>query len=109
MYSLSGFKWRNYWDGFSISSGKADDVYREEWARIRFLTVHPDYEGRGVGRVLAENCLRLAENNGEKLIALHTSEVMQNAMKLYEHLGFICDREIDHRLGKHNWLYTKTL
>lgn len=94
---------------FLIPSGKADDVYREEWARIRFLTVHPDYEGRSVGRVLAENCLRLAANNGEKLIALHTSEIMQNAMKLYEHLGFTINREIDQRLGKRYWLYTKTL
>lgn len=94
---------------FLIPSGKADEVYKEEWARIRFLTVHPNYQGRGVGRVLMEKCIWLAANNGEKIIALHTSEIMQNAMKLYGHLGFTINREIDQRLGKRYWLYLKYL
>ena len=51
-------------------------------------------------------CIDIANRNGEKTIALHTSEMMDKARHIYESLGFTILREIDQRLGKRYWLYT---
>ncbi|MCD2426161.1 GNAT family N-acetyltransferase [Niabella pedocola] len=91
--------------GFLVPRGNPTDLYLPEWSYIRFLTVHPDFGGRGIGRRLMEDCITLARHNGETTIALHTSEIMSNARRLYENLGFRIIREIEPRFGKRYWLY----
>ena len=46
-----------------------------------------------------------ARQNGENIIALHTSEFMDTARHIYESVGFKVLKEIDQRLGKRYWLY----
>ncbi len=91
---------------FLVSSGNPIDVFEKEWAYIRFVSVNPNYGGQGIGRKLTEMCIDLAKKNNEKIIALHTSEMMNTARHIYESYGFKILKEIDTRLGKKYWIYT---
>lgn len=90
---------------FLVPSGNPTDIYDKDWSCIRLVSVDPDFEGQGIGRQLITKCVDLAKANGEKVIALHTSELMDKARHIYESLGFKVLREIDQRLGKRYWLY----
>lgn len=90
---------------FLVPKGNPTEIYDREWCYIRLLTVDPDFGGQGIGRTLTTNCIDTARQNNEKAIALHTSELMDKARRIYESLGFKIVREIDQRLGKRYWLY----
>jgi ribosomal protein S18 acetylase RimI-like enzyme len=90
---------------FLVPNGNPTDIYLKEWSYIRFVSVDPDFGGQGIGRGLTIMCIDKAKEKGEKTIALHTSEIMNNARHIYESLGFEILREIDQRLGKRYWLY----
>lgn len=91
---------------FLVPHGNPTEIYHKDWSYIRFVTVDPDFSGQGLGRELTKKCIQYATDNNEKIIALHTSELMRNAMHIYESLGFTVLKEIDSRLGKRYWLYT---
>jgi ribosomal protein S18 acetylase RimI-like enzyme len=90
---------------FLVPGGNPTDIYDKDWSYIRFVSVAPEFSGQGIGRKLTEICIETAKANGEKTIALHTSELMDKARHIYETLGFRALREIDQRLGKRYWLY----
>ena len=90
---------------FLVPNGNPTDIYEKEWSYIRFVSVDPKFGGQGIGRKLTNMCIDNARQNGEKIIALHTSEIMDNARHIYESLGFKILKEIDQRLGKRYWLY----
>lgn len=90
---------------FIVPNGNPTDIYLKEWSYIRFVSVDPEFAGKGIGRKLTTMCIDIAKENGETTIALHTSEIMSNARHIYESLGFKILREIDQRLGKRYWLY----
>jgi ribosomal protein S18 acetylase RimI-like enzyme len=90
---------------FIVPSGNQHDIFEKEWAVIRFVTVNPAFGGQGIGRQLTEMCIELAKKNNEKIIALHTSEMMHSARHIYESYGFRILKEIEPRLGKKYWLY----
>ena len=90
---------------FLVPSGNPTDIYDKDWCYIRYVTVDPDFGGLGIGRKLTSMCIETAKNNGEKTIALHTSEMMDKARHLYESLGFAVLKEINPRQGKRYWLY----
>ncbi len=94
---------------FLMPSGQPSDLFEPDWCSIRFVTVHPQYEGKGLGKLLTLACINAAKENGEKTIALHTSEMMGPARHIYENLGFVIHREIEPRLGKRYWIYTLNL
>jgi GNAT superfamily N-acetyltransferase len=94
---------------FFIPSGYPDDIYAADWCQIRFVTVHADYSGKGIGRKLTEWCIEQARLGKEHTIALHTSEMMPNARHMYESMGFVQVRELAPRLGKRYWLYTMAI
>jgi ribosomal protein S18 acetylase RimI-like enzyme len=62
--------------------------FRPEWSIMRMLVVDPDARGLGIGRVLAEECLRRAKRDQASVFALHTSELMQVALPMYQRMGF---------------------
>jgi ribosomal protein S18 acetylase RimI-like enzyme len=94
---------------FWIPSGHPDEIYQADWSQIRFVTVSPDYSGQGIGKKLTEWCIEQAKLNNEQTIALHTSEMMDNARHIYESMGFAVVKELAPRLGKRYWLYTMNL
>jgi ribosomal protein S18 acetylase RimI-like enzyme len=62
--------------------------FRPEWPIMRMLVVAPDSRGRGIGRALAQECLHRAKRDGASVFALHTSELMQVALPMYQRMGF---------------------
>ena len=57
------------------------------------LVVDPAARGRGLGRLLTEECIRRARRDGAGAIALHTSPIMQVALAMYLRLGFVLLRD----------------
>jgi len=62
--------------------------FRPEWPIMRMLVVSPASRGLGIGRALAEECLRRGRRDGASAFALHTSELMQVALPMYQRMGF---------------------
>ena len=58
------------------------------WAGVRLLGVGPDARGKGVGRLLMDDCTNRARAEGAKALGLHTTELMSIARAMYERMGF---------------------
>lgn len=94
---------------FLVPSGNPTEIYHEEQCYIRMVTVSEKYQGLKLGQKLTEACIGFAKKNGEKKIALHTSEIMDKARYIYEKLGFKVIKEIEPKFGKKYWLYEMRL
>ena len=70
------------------------DFFPGEWSVIRMLVVDPARRGQGAGRALVAGCLRLAREAGAPFVGLHTSPVMASALRMYEAIGFVRDRDL---------------
>jgi GNAT superfamily N-acetyltransferase len=66
-----------------------------KWPEVRLLAVPPSSRGRGIGAALMEECIRRARASGATALTLHTTDLMQAAMRLYERLGFVRAPELD--------------
>ncbi|HEX5948063.1 MAG TPA: GNAT family N-acetyltransferase [Actinomycetota bacterium] len=66
-------------------------------AHVRMLGVHPDAQGRGIGRRLMESAAEEARRAGKRRITLETTETMRTAQQLYESMGYrrLDDLEFD--------------
>jgi GNAT superfamily N-acetyltransferase len=76
---------------------------------MRMLVVHPEYRGWGVGRKLAEQCLRRAIRDQANIFALHTSPIMQVALPMYLRMGFTYHSPAPDIWGVKYNIYTKRL
>ena len=72
---------------------------RMPWPQVRLLAVAPPHRGRGVGAVLMQECVRRARAAGAPALALHTTELMRAAVRLYARLGFVRAPELDARVA----------
>lgn len=90
---------------FLVPSGNPTDIYNNQQSYIRFVTASQNYSGQKIGQTLTKKCVQKAKENGEKHVALHTSEMMNTARYVYEKLGFKIVKELELRLGKKYWLY----
>jgi GNAT superfamily N-acetyltransferase len=70
------------------------------YPEVRFLAVLPQVRGQGIGTALMKECERRAREVGAQAIGLHTMEVMQAAIRMYEHLGYVRTPETDFRPGE---------
>jgi ribosomal protein S18 acetylase RimI-like enzyme len=68
--------------------------FPDEWSVIRMLVVDPARRGQGAGRALVAGCLRLARDAGAPFVGLHTSPIMASALRMYEAIGFVRDRDL---------------
>ena len=85
-------------DGVIVGSvllypGEAN-VYTEEtasagWPEVRLLAVAPEARGQGVGRALLDECIRRARLAGATALGLHTEDLMEEAVRMYERRGFL--------------------
>ncbi len=64
---------------------------------VRLLAVVPKARGQGVGAALMDECVRRARLMGTTQLGLHTMEVMQAAMHIYERMGFVHNPALDFR------------
>jgi ribosomal protein S18 acetylase RimI-like enzyme len=58
-------------------------------ARIRLLAVNPSARGKGLARMLMDECIRRARKAGAKALGLHTTPMMAVARGMYERMGFL--------------------
>lgn len=64
-------------------------------AEVRTLAVSPDARGQGVGRLLSDECVRLARAEGCGAVVLSSRPSMAAAHRLYERMGFTRTPERD--------------
>jgi predicted N-acetyltransferase YhbS len=72
-------------------------VQGASWPELRLLAVAPVARGRGVGRMLVEECIRRARRSGASGLGLHTSRSMVSAIRMYRQMGFERAPEHDFR------------
>ncbi len=80
---------------FSAPDGSSEVTLT--WPEIRLLAVLPEARGQGVGGALVRECIRRARATGATAITLHTTDMMQAAMRMYENMGFGRAPELDSR------------
>jgi GNAT superfamily N-acetyltransferase len=68
------------------------------WAFLRMVGVHPDVQGKGVGKALIQEVIGRAAAAGKKTIGLRTGPHMRVAHRLYESLGFVREPSLDYKL-----------
>ena len=59
----------------------------------------PEHQGRGYGRRLLKHVEQVAEAEGSRHLRLYTNKLFAENIRLYEHLGFVVDREESFRGG----------
>jgi GNAT superfamily N-acetyltransferase len=76
----------NAYTGVNVGAG---------WPEVRLLAVAPGARGQGVGAALMDECERRARRAGARMLGLHTMEMMQVAIGMYERRGFERVPELD--------------
>ncbi|MGB0916378.1 MAG: GNAT family N-acetyltransferase [Flavobacteriales bacterium] len=94
---------------FIVPKGNPNEIYDEKWCHLRFVSVHPKFQGKGLGEEITRKCMAIARVNNEEIMALHTSEIMKGARHIYEKIGFNIVKELPPSLGVRYWLYTYNL
>ncbi len=90
---------------YLVPRGNPTHIYPADWCYIRMVGVDPAYRGKGIAKRLTQMCVDFARQSKEKIIGLHTSELMDDARHIYESVGFKIYREIDPIYGMKYWLY----
>lgn len=57
-------------------------------AHVLVIAVDPDYQGRGVGKMLIDHCQQQATQHGLNTLVLEVRPSNQGAVGFYQHLGF---------------------
>ena len=70
----------------------------ERNAQLRWLLLHPDLRGRGIGRLLMEEAIGFCKDKDYSLIFLWTVSALVAAAKLYRSTGFQLAEEITREL-----------
>jgi GNAT superfamily N-acetyltransferase len=68
-------------------------------AGFRLLAVDPLARGRGIGKLLTNECIRKADTKKLQQMIIHTTMAMQMAWKMYEDLGFKRSADLDFMQG----------
>lgn len=66
-----------------------------QWPEVRLLAVASSSRGQGIGAALMKECVRRGRASGAAVLTLHTTDMMQTALHLYERMGFVRASELD--------------
>jgi ribosomal protein S18 acetylase RimI-like enzyme len=80
---------------YAAGTQRAPESESRPFPEVRLLAVPPALRGRGIARALMDECIRRARRSGAPAMTLHTSDMMQTAMLLYERMGFVRAPELD--------------
>lgn len=81
--------------GGTVLHGPNEEEFTLQWPEVRLLAVAPQARGQGIGAALMEECIWRARQSGADAITLHTADMMQVAMQMYERRGFMRLPELD--------------
>jgi DNA-binding MarR family transcriptional regulator/GNAT superfamily N-acetyltransferase len=82
----------------------------ESTAQLRLMLVEPWARGMGIGTRLCQECIRFARTVGYDHMMLWTNDVLVDARRIYQRLGFTLGEEEDHHsfghdlVGQNWWL-----
>jgi ribosomal protein S18 acetylase RimI-like enzyme len=85
----------------------AHPLFQGNVAHIQLLGVLPAATRNGAGRALVEECLSMASLSGASELLLQTSELMPEARRLYEQLGFTIRESLPPVWGAPTYLYAQ--
>jgi len=88
-----------------LAGSVAIDGTSEAEAELRWLLLHPDLRGRGVGRHLIQRALASCVEAGYETVFLWTVDRLEAARRLYESVGF----ERTHESAEHRWGQSVTM
>jgi len=75
-------------EGQGESPGRTLGLMAARWGRVHWMAILPEYQGRGLGKVLLTTICRRLSDLGHKQAYLHTSVARIPALKLYLRFGF---------------------
>ena len=81
----------------TVLEGPDEREVRLGWPEVRLLAVAPAARGQGIGAALMQECIQRALRAKAAAITLHTTDMMQVAMHMYERMGFGRAPELDFR------------
>jgi ribosomal protein S18 acetylase RimI-like enzyme len=90
---------------YLVPGGNPTHIYPADWSYVRMIGVDPAYRGKGIAKRLTQLCVDYARQSDEKIVGLHTSELMADARHIYEAIGFRIYKQIDPIYGMKYWLY----
>ena len=82
-------------DGERIVGSLAIVKFSDKEAQLRWLLLHPEVRGQGIGRKLVEEALDFCRDAGYSSVFLWTVNTFPIAAKLYQSVGFEPDRGAD--------------
>jgi len=62
---------------------------------FRLLAVDTSISGKGIGKLLTNECIRKAKYKKHGQVVIHTTMAMKVAWKMYENLGFKRSKDLD--------------
>jgi len=76
------------------------NVYETEtanggWPEVRLLAVSSAERGQGVGKALLDECVRRARASGASTLGLHSEDIMEAAVRMYQSRGFVRTPQTD--------------
>ncbi|CAN5129405.1 GNAT family N-acetyltransferase [soil metagenome] len=77
----------------STLAGLIETVVEDNCLLIENVAVHPDFQGRGFGRVLMAHADSVAREAGSRRVRLYTNKMFDVNIALYTRLGFVIDGE----------------
>jgi mycothiol synthase len=72
---------------------KVHELYPDRFGEIYVVSVHPDFQGHHLGRVMVTQGLSVLSRKGVSDAVLFVDESNESAKKLYDSLGFRLERE----------------
>jgi len=68
-------------------------------AGFRLLAVDPPARGKGIGKLLTQECIRKTKEKHLGQLIIHTTQYMRNAWEMYERMGFKRSEDLDFMQG----------
>ena len=72
--------------------------FSEHQAQLRWLILHPDLRGLGIGRQLVEEAVEFCRNSGYSSVFLWTVDFLGAALKIYTAAGFTLTETSTHEI-----------